>query len=183
MAATPDGKGYWLVASDGGIFNYGDAPSTVHRRHAAQQAHRRHGTERMSGPASELVFSTQPGGASGGTAFSIQPVVTVEDAADDPVTTDNSTVTIGHLSRHPNQRRTGSALSCTSTGENNGVFTFSGCTINSAGIGYKLLVTDGQLASATSAPFAVGTGLADSHRLHHPADNAIGEAPSSHSPG
>ena len=26
MAATPDGKGYWLVASDGGIFSYGDAP-------------------------------------------------------------------------------------------------------------------------------------------------------------
>jgi len=25
MAATPDGKGYWLVASDGGVFNYGDA--------------------------------------------------------------------------------------------------------------------------------------------------------------
>ena len=25
MAATHDGKGYWLVAADGGIFNYGDA--------------------------------------------------------------------------------------------------------------------------------------------------------------
>jgi hypothetical protein len=25
MAATPDGRGYWLVASDGGIFSYGDA--------------------------------------------------------------------------------------------------------------------------------------------------------------
>ena len=25
MAATPDGDGYWLVASDGGIFTYGDA--------------------------------------------------------------------------------------------------------------------------------------------------------------
>ena len=25
MAATPDGGGYWLVATDGGIFNYGDA--------------------------------------------------------------------------------------------------------------------------------------------------------------
>ena len=25
MAPTPDGKGYWLVASDGGIFAYGDA--------------------------------------------------------------------------------------------------------------------------------------------------------------
>jgi hypothetical protein len=26
MAATPSGNGYWLVASDGGIFAYGDAP-------------------------------------------------------------------------------------------------------------------------------------------------------------
>ena len=25
MAATSDAKGYWLVASDGGIFAYGDA--------------------------------------------------------------------------------------------------------------------------------------------------------------
>jgi hypothetical protein len=26
MAATPDGRGYWMVASDGGIFAFGDAP-------------------------------------------------------------------------------------------------------------------------------------------------------------
>jgi hypothetical protein len=25
MASTPDGKGYWLVAADGGVFSYGDA--------------------------------------------------------------------------------------------------------------------------------------------------------------
>jgi hypothetical protein len=25
-ASTPDGKGYWLVASDGGVFAFGDAP-------------------------------------------------------------------------------------------------------------------------------------------------------------
>jgi hypothetical protein len=25
MVATADGKGYWLVANDGGIFTYGDA--------------------------------------------------------------------------------------------------------------------------------------------------------------
>ena len=25
MAATPDGRGYWMVASDGGIFSFGDA--------------------------------------------------------------------------------------------------------------------------------------------------------------
>ena len=25
IAATPDGKGYWLVSADGGVFSYGDA--------------------------------------------------------------------------------------------------------------------------------------------------------------
>lgn len=25
MAPTPDGKGYWLVAADGGVFPFGDA--------------------------------------------------------------------------------------------------------------------------------------------------------------
>ena len=24
IAATPDGKGYWLVAADGGVFTHGD---------------------------------------------------------------------------------------------------------------------------------------------------------------
>ena len=34
MAATPDGGGYWLVASDGGIFSYGDAlVLRQHRQH------------------------------------------------------------------------------------------------------------------------------------------------------
>ena len=47
MAATPDGGGYWLVASDGGIFTYGDAGffgSTG--SHRTQQADRRHGGDR-----------------------------------------------------------------------------------------------------------------------------------------
>jgi hypothetical protein len=26
IAATPSGAGYWLVAADGGIFTFGDAP-------------------------------------------------------------------------------------------------------------------------------------------------------------
>jgi hypothetical protein len=25
MSATPDGKGYWLTAADGGVFTFGDA--------------------------------------------------------------------------------------------------------------------------------------------------------------
>lgn len=31
MAATPDGLGYWVVASDGGIFTFGNAPSRARR--------------------------------------------------------------------------------------------------------------------------------------------------------
>ncbi len=44
MAATPSGKGYWLVASDGGIFAFGDAKffgSTGDIK--LEQADRRHG--------------------------------------------------------------------------------------------------------------------------------------------
>ena len=26
MEATDDGGGYWIVAADGGVFSYGDAP-------------------------------------------------------------------------------------------------------------------------------------------------------------
>ena len=26
MQSTVDGQGYWFVASDGGVFSYGDAP-------------------------------------------------------------------------------------------------------------------------------------------------------------
>ena len=44
MAATPDGGGYWLVASDGGIFSYGDAQFYGSTGGAdPQQADRRHG--------------------------------------------------------------------------------------------------------------------------------------------
>ena len=44
MAATPTGHGYWLVASDGGIFTFGDA--TFHGSTGAidaEAADRRHG--------------------------------------------------------------------------------------------------------------------------------------------
>jgi hypothetical protein len=26
IVATPDSRGYWLIGSDGGVFNFGDAP-------------------------------------------------------------------------------------------------------------------------------------------------------------
>ena len=42
IATTPDGKGYWLVASDGGVFTFGDAGFYGSRAATAQQAHRGH---------------------------------------------------------------------------------------------------------------------------------------------
>jgi trimeric autotransporter adhesin len=175
MAASPDGKGYWLVASDGGIFNYGDAVfygSTggmpINKPMVGMAV------SGISGAASQLAFSTQPAGASGGSAFATQPVVTVEDAAGNLVPTDHSTVTIAIAPGTPSSGGPGTLSSCTSTGEKNGVFSFTGCTIDTAGTGYKLVATDGTLASASSAPFTVSTGPANHIAFTAEPSNAIG---------
>ena len=42
MASTPDGKGYWLVASDGGIFTFGDAGFYGSAGAGSRRAHRGH---------------------------------------------------------------------------------------------------------------------------------------------
>ena len=43
MVPTKDRHGYWLVASDGGVFSYGDAAVLrVQRRHRPQPPHRGH---------------------------------------------------------------------------------------------------------------------------------------------
>ena len=175
MAASPDGKGYWLAASDGGIFNYGDAAfdgSTggMHLNNPIVGM----AMSGISGQASKLVFSIQPSGASGGTEFSTQPAVTVEDAAGNPVTTDHSSVTIGIAPGAPTNGGPGTLSTCTSTGESKGVFSFSGCTINTAGGGYKLLATDGQQMSATSAPFSVMAGPPTHILFSTEPSNAIG---------
>ena len=175
MASSPDGKGYWLVASDGGIFNYGDAAfdgSTggMHLNNPIVGM----AVSGISGQASKLAFSIQPSGASGGTVFSTQPAVTVEDAAGDPVTTDHSSVTIAIAPGAPTNGGPGTLSTCTSTGESKGVFSFSGCTINTAGGGYQLLATDGQQMSATSAPFSVMAGPPTHILFSTEPSNAIG---------
>src|SRR6185312_12077648 len=44
------------------------------------------------GPGVQLVYSTEPGGATAGTAFTTQPVVTIQDAGGNTVASDASTV-------------------------------------------------------------------------------------------
>jgi hypothetical protein len=111
----------------------------------------------VSGEVEELVFTTQPGGgATGGTAFPTQPVVTARDASGNPVPGYAGTVT---LSIQRATGATGAALSgCTAT-LRGGVTSFAGCEIDKAAGGYVLSATDGDHTVA-SAAFAVGVGPA-----------------------
>ena len=106
------------------------------------------------GPASKLVFTTQPGGGTGGTAWSQQPVVTIEDAGGNTVTSDTNTITLA-IYNNPS----GGTLSGCSATTTAGVATFSGCEINTAGTGYTLRATDtSDRLTATSAGFNVTAG-------------------------
>src|SRR5271170_2228133 len=109
------------------------------------------------GPAYQLVFATEPAGADAGVPFATQPVIRVEDAAGNLVTSDLSPVT---LSITPGTGASGANLStyCTGT-ENSGVVTFADCSIDTAGLDYQLNATDPGLISAISTSFNVYTQL------------------------
>ena len=102
--------------------------------------------------ASQLAFTTEPGDASGGSAFGTQPVVAIEDAGGNTVTTDTHPITLA-LATGP-----GTLANCTAT-TTAGVATFSGCTINTAASGDVLSATDGTDGlTNTSDPFNVDVG-------------------------
>jgi hypothetical protein len=85
----------------------------------------------------ELVFVTEPEGATVDTPFSTQPILEVEDGGL-PVTNDFSPVVLT-LSGGTN----GASLSSTCSGsETSGVIHFSGCSINEVGTGYVLTATE-----------------------------------------
>jgi hypothetical protein len=100
-------------------------------------------------PSAELGFVQQPTGATAGTAISPPVTVTVEDANGNTATGDTSTVTLTLSSgTFSNGASTASASAV------NGVATFSGLVINSAGT-YTLAASDGSLTGATSSPFTI----------------------------
>jgi len=99
----------------------------------------------VAAAATHLVFLTSPGNSAVGTAFATQPVVAVEDANGNIVTSDFSAVTLNITT---NTGFAGATLSNNCAGiEFEGVVTFSGCSINLAGSQYTLTATDGSLTS------------------------------------
>ncbi len=110
-----------------------------------------------AGSASQLVFFEQPGNGVSGSPFRPQPVVAVEDAAGNVVSSDLSDVT---LTLNTVSGPAGATLSSTCTGsEFFGIVTFSNCSILKAGT-YTVTATDTSLPgfSVTSSPFSVSFG-------------------------
>ena len=105
------------------------------------------------GTATELVFTTQPGGAAAGANLSPQPVVSVEDNWNNVVTTSTASIALTPIA----------GLSCTgglSMAAVNGVATFAGCQIAGTAGSYTLTASSGSLSPVTSSSFTITPGAA-----------------------
>ena len=111
-----------------------------------------------AGAAAKLAFTTQPGGGTGGTAWTTQPVVTVQDANGNTVTTDTSTVTVAIANNAGGGTLSGTLTKAAVAGVAN--FSGNGLNIDKIGTGYTLTATDGSLTSATSSGFNITVGAA-----------------------
>lgn len=102
-------------------------------------------------PATQLSFSTSPNNATGGAAFTRQPVVQLLDARGRP-TSGSRTITLSLTGG------TGT-LSCAKNplSTENGVASFAGCAVDKAGT-YRLVASANSLPSATSAAFTISVG-------------------------
>jgi type II secretory pathway pseudopilin PulG len=110
----------------------------------------------VAGAATHLVFLGQPGNGTSGSPLGLQPIIAIEDAAGNIVTSDLSPVSVSITS---GSGTAGATLSnnCAGT-EFYGVVTFTNCSIVKAGTNYTLTATDGTLSSATSTTFNVIPG-------------------------
>jgi len=135
------GNGYTLIASSGTLTEATSDTFNI-----------------VASTASKLVFTLQPGGASGGSILSTQPEVTVEDALGNIETSDSSTQVTLTIGTNPG----GGTLSGTKTVTvSNGVAIFTGLSIDKAGTGYTLTASSSpSYTSDTSNPFDITAGTA-----------------------
>ena len=115
------------------------------------------------GAASKLAFTTQPGGGTGGTAWTTQPVITLQDQFSTTVlgTAQNVTLAI------QNNAGPGGVLSGTTTiavNTGTGMATFSGLSIDKSGTGYTLTATGNTVSTSpgtiVSSAFNITAGTA-----------------------
>ncbi len=114
------------------------------------------------GPPAQLVFVTQPGSASGGTAMGTQPVVEVRDAQGNPVVTDpgapNETVTMNFTVGTNGEGATLSGTTTVAINWTTGRASFTDLTVDLVG-NYQLTAsTDLGVFTADSSAFNVTEG-------------------------
>src|SRR5262249_25760276 len=129
-------------------------------------------------PADRLVFATQPGSASAGVPFGIQPVLKTQDrfgsysAAGLPASK-LVTVTLsagsGTLS--------GTKILDIGTAAGNGTVTFTDLQIDTAGTGKQLTASSSGLSNALSATFAVSSAVFSKLQLLVPGETAAPGTP------
>lgn len=107
------------------------------------------------GPAAKLGFTTNPTSSTGGILFSSQPVVAIQDAGGNTITTSTAAVTLTLTTP------AGAALACATNPvtATSGVAAFSGCSINKAGT-YTLTASSGSLTSTVSTTVTITVGPA-----------------------
>ena len=117
-----------------------------------------------SGVATALLITTPPSGAQPGVAWATQPTVNVLDASGSIVTNSDASITLAITTGTPASGGAATLIGTKTVSAVNGVATFSGLSIDTAGVGYRLTASSGQLTPADSALFSVtaGTVLYDS---------------------
>ncbi len=108
------------------------------------------------GAATKLGFTAQPGASLVSQTFPVQPVVVIQDASGNRVTTGPSSTLTVTLATGANPG--GAVLTCVGGLTKvavAGLATFSGCSLNRSGTGFTLVASAPGLTSATTSPFNV----------------------------
>ena len=126
----------------------------------------------INGPTAKLAFFTQPGGAAVGAALNPQPVVAIQDANGNLVSSDNSTMVTLAISGN-----TSAALSGNTTVKAiNGLATFAGLSVNQTGT-YSLTANSTPVyTAATSNLFSINGPTAKLAFATQPGGAAVGAA-------
>jgi invasin-like protein/Big-like domain-containing protein/calcineurin-like phosphoesterase family protein len=149
------GNGYTLIASSTGL-TPGTSPAF----------------DISVGSATKLGFFVQPAATTGGTAIAPAVQVEIQDVGGNRVAGATNSVTLA-IGTNPNS----GTLSGTKTvAAVNGVATFPGVSIDSAGTGYTLAASASGLTGATSNAFNIAVGAATKLGFHVAPSNSTGGA-------
>jgi archaellin len=109
------------------------------------------------GTPAKLAFLSQPGGAAAGAGLSTQPVVAIQDASGNTVTSAIAAVKLTINSKSGGISLFGpSAINAV-----NGLAQYANLFVDKAGADYTLVATSGDLTPAASSPFTISPGPAD----------------------